>query len=165
MAFGPSLTDARIGILCLPRRKWREERHCVSLKPKKEKWSRSHATKCRCQRQCVSAPLSLFKVLEDRSPYSMKKRTALKHPTASYSHPIVIALDKARWVLNRTLALSLSFFERSFFLSIVVIKHAAHRPIACEQSERVSPKEIAKFLRAHLTTIANRVARPCGRPP
>ena len=56
MAYGHSLTVARFGILCLPRRKGREERLCVSLKPEKEKWSRSHATKCRCQRQYVSAP-------------------------------------------------------------------------------------------------------------
>lgn len=37
MAYGPSLTDARFGILCLPRRKWREGRHLRLSQTKKGK--------------------------------------------------------------------------------------------------------------------------------
>ena len=43
----------------------------------------------------------------------------------------------------------MSLFEKPF-LPIVVIKHAANRPIACEQSERISPVEIAKFSKGAL---------------
>jgi hypothetical protein len=56
-----------------------------------------------------------------------------------------------------------SLFEKPF-LPIVVIKHAANRPIACEQSERVHPAEIAKFLRAHLTVICITLGGPAGGP-
>ena len=55
----------------------------------------------------------------------------------------------------------MSLFEKPF-LPIVVIKHAANRPIACEQSERVSPKEIAKFLRAHNGDLQSPCAAPAG---
>ena len=106
----------------------------------------------------------IFKMFEDCSLHSMKiglpwnTRKLLTHTQSS------LPFIKTEWPWIGTLALSVPLFERPFLL-IVVIKQTANRPIACEQSERVSPREIAKFLRAHLTTIANRLLRPCGRPP